>query len=196
MTTRPGELHHVWYVAYGSNLSADRFRCYLRGGTPPGSRRTYPGCRDRTEPARTVALQIRGRLAFTGVSTTWGGGTAVFDPAGDDEVAAAAYLLRTGQLADVLAQEMRRAPDVDLDLAGLERRGRCRLGPGRYETVVRVGTLDHIPLLTLTSDSLAAAPVTTPTEAYLRTMEDGLRDTHGWDAERIRTYLAAIPWAA
>jgi hypothetical protein len=26
---------HVWYVAYGSNLSAERFSCYLQGGQPP-----------------------------------------------------------------------------------------------------------------------------------------------------------------
>ena len=59
-----------------------------------------------------------------------------------------------------------------------------------------MGTLDGIPLVTLTSEPFDDAPLAAPTEAYLRTMEDGLRETHGWDAERIRAYLAAIPGAA
>ncbi|WP_456846400.1 histone deacetylase [Cellulomonas sp. P5_C6] len=183
----------VWYVAYGSNLSADRFRFYLHGGRPPGSLRTYPGCRDRTEPVRTVHLVVRGSLSFTGASKAWGGGTAVFDPDGDGRVAAVAYLLRTGQLADVLAQEMRRDPGEDLDLQMLRREGRHRYGPGRYETIVHLGARDGIPLVTLTSEPFDDAPLATPTEAYLRTMETGLRETHGWGPAEVRAYLAAIP---
>ena len=40
----------VWYVAYGSNMSAARFGCYISGGRPPGARRTYLGCRDQSPP--------------------------------------------------------------------------------------------------------------------------------------------------
>ena len=43
----------VWYVAYGSNLRAARFGCYLAGGRPDGACRTYDGCRDRTRRAAT-----------------------------------------------------------------------------------------------------------------------------------------------
>ena len=191
MTT--GAVDQVWYVAYGSNLSADRFRFYLRGGRPPGGLRTYPGCRDGTEPARTVPLVVRGSLSFTGASTAWGGGTAVFDPDGTGRVAAAAYLLSAGQLADVLAQEMRRDPGEDLDLQTLRREGRHRYGPGRYETIVHLGVRDGIPLVTLTSEPFDDAPLAAPTDAYLRTMEVGLRETHGWGPAEVRAYLAAIP---
>ncbi|MEZ0448556.1 histone deacetylase [Cellulomonas sp. ICMP 17802] len=183
----------VWYVAYGSNLSVDRFRYYLRGGRPPGSRRTYPGCRDRTEPERTVPLVVRGSLSFTGASTAWGGGTAVFDPDGTGRVAAAAYLLGSGQLADVLAQEMRRDPGEDLDLQALGREGRHRYGPGRYETIVHLGGRDGLPLVTLTSEPFDDAPLNAPSDAYLRTMATGLRETHGWGPDEVRSYLAAIP---
>lgn len=183
----------VWYVAYGSNLCAERFWCYLRGGRPAGGAVRYPGCRDHSAPAETVALHVRGALYFTGESRTWGGGTAVFDPDGVSDVAARAYLLRTGQLADVLAQEMRRLPGAELDLGPLRSHGRHRAGPGRYETLVRVGTRDSLPMVTLTSGRHDDAVVTPPHESYLRTMASGLRDAHGWRSERIVAYLSALP---
>lgn len=183
----------VWYVAYGSNLSADRFRCYLVGGRPAGGLRTYAGCRDRTEPARTVPFVIRGGLYFTGSSRAWGGGTALYDPNGDARVAVTAYLVNVGQLADVLAQEMRRHPGTDVDLGRLRTDGRHRCGPGRYETILRVGVRDALPLVTLTSERDHQATLTPPTEPYLRTMATGLRCAHGWSRGRIASYLAAIP---
>lgn len=184
----------VWYTAYGSNLSVDRFRCYLSGGRPAGGSRTYPGCRDTTEPARTVPLAIPGALYFTGPSRTWGdGGTAVYDPDGGARVAVTAYLVRVGQLIDVLAQEMRRHPGADLDLGPLRKHGRHRSGPGRYETLLQVGTRDEIPMITLTSERHDPPVVTPPTDPYLRTMATGLRATHGWSTNRIVSYLAAIP---
>ena len=42
-------MQHIWYVAYGSNLSRERFCTYLRGGRPDGSERDYPGCRDTSD---------------------------------------------------------------------------------------------------------------------------------------------------
>ena len=53
---RVGVMAHVWYVSYGSNMSAARFACYVEGGRPPGGTRTNPGCRDRTPPVRDVPV--------------------------------------------------------------------------------------------------------------------------------------------
>ena len=33
-------MERLWYVAYGSNLLLDRFRCYLAGGRAVGGNRT------------------------------------------------------------------------------------------------------------------------------------------------------------
>lgn len=185
--------NRIWYLAYGSNLSLDRFWCYLVGGRTAGGRLNYPGCRDRTEPTQAVPFEIRGGLSFTGPSTTWGGGTAVYDPDGAARVAVTAYLVGVGQLADVLAQEMRRRPGAALDLGPLRRHGRQRTGPGRYETILQTGTRDAIPMVTLTSERTDRAVLTAPTEPYLRTMAHGLRTVHGWSTGRIVSYLAAIP---
>ena len=49
----------VWYVAYGSNLSRERFRAYLEGGRPVGSRRHYAGGRDTSPPRESRVLRLR-----------------------------------------------------------------------------------------------------------------------------------------
>ena len=75
---------------------------------------------------------------------------AFFDPEGTSSVACRAHLLTAEQFADVVAQEMRLSPGGEFAqaLAAVlpEVEGLHRMGPGRYETVVRVGTRDGIPL--------------------------------------------------
>lgn len=186
----------VWYVAYGSNLSLARFRCYLHGGRPEGGVRDYPGCRDRSEPSAMGAVHIPGGVFFAGTSTVWGGGMAMYDPSLPGRAAGRAYLLRTGQLADVLAQETRRAPGDELDLLALARSGRHRHGPGRYGTLVQVGTRGGFPMVTFTTDVHDAPPLNAPAPTYLRTMATGLHEAHGWSPEQVDAYLAPAVSAA
>jgi len=186
----------VWYVAYGSNLSAARFGCYIAGGQPTGATRQYPGCRDRSDVRATASLCLPGGLFFAGRSLTWGGGMAFYDPTLPGRAAVRAYLLTPGQFADVAAQEMHRVPDADLDLGPLLEGERHSWGQGRYETVLRVGTRDGHPMLTFTAP-WGAGGVTTaaPSAAYLRVIGAGLAEAHGWSARQIAGYLAAAPGA-
>ncbi|MBL0236650.1 MAG: hypothetical protein IPQ02_08595 [Saprospiraceae bacterium] len=39
------KLDYIWYASYGSNLLEERFQCYIKGGMPKGSTKTYLGCR-------------------------------------------------------------------------------------------------------------------------------------------------------
>ena len=97
------------------------------------------------------------------------------------------------QFADLTAQEMRREPGGDLAeaiVSALPDIGELhRLGPGRYETVIRVGTRRGVPLLTITNGDLNALARAAPSAAYLRSIACGLRETHGWDDARIASYL-------
>jgi hypothetical protein len=188
-------LHRLWYVAYGTNLSIARLRCYLRGGRLPGAARQYSGCRDHSDPVATFATLVPGEVYFTGHSTVWGGGMAVYDAERPGWVAARAYLLTAGQLGDVLAQEMRQQPGADVDLTPVHRLGRHTYGPGRYQTLLRVGSRNGIPMLTFTSGQHAHRTLNAPTSAYLRTMAVGLRESHGWSSGRIGAHLASIPGA-
>src|SRR5690348_18367195 len=61
----------VWYAAYGSNICEERLLCYIRGGTPPGSKRNYVGCRDKALPRDARAILIPHRLFFAGSAPGW-----------------------------------------------------------------------------------------------------------------------------
>ncbi|MFG2908581.1 histone deacetylase [Kitasatospora sp. NPDC048286] len=187
----------VWYVAYASNLHAARLACYLRGGRPDGAAHAQPGSRDPSPPRRTVATALPGTLYFAGRSLTWGGGSAFYDPAGTGEVPCRSYLVTVSQFSDIAAQEMRRSPGADLDLTAAIATGRAELGPGRYETLLRVGESAGHPLLTFTSArGVAGAELNAPTPPYLRTLAAGLAESHGWGPWRTAGYLATRPGAA
>ncbi|MGH3775464.1 MAG: histone deacetylase [Pseudonocardiaceae bacterium] len=190
MTTQP-EL--VWYVSYGSNMSADRLTCYLAGGTPHGAQHAYSGCRDRRPPRRAFGCEISGGVYFATESTVWGGGRAFFDPELADTAAARAYLITSGQFADIAAQEMYGVAGADIDLGPVLATGRAELGPGRYETLLHIGDLDGYPLLTFTAPWHADdVPWTVPSATYLRMLAAGLREAHGWDAHQVANYLAHL----
>lgn len=188
---------HVWYVAYGSNLSLDRLACYVAGGCPPGGTRAHPGARDRTLPARSIPVELPGTTYFAGRSAQWGGGVAFYDHATPGRTAARGYLVSAGQFADIAAQEMHRDPRTDdpleqLVLAPLAE-GRHEVGPGGYETVVDVGRHDGAPMLTFTAPHGAAtAERSRPSAAYLATMARGLGEAHGWDDQVAHEYLAGL----
>ena len=67
------------------------------------------------------------------------------------------------------------------------------LGPGHYETIVRLGVFAGDPLLTVTHGEVADLTLAAPSAAYLSQIAIGLHEAHGWGAERIATYLASAP---
>lgn len=184
----------IWYVAYGSNLAPERFGCYLAGGRPVGGARVYPGCRDTSPALAERPVLLPGGIYFALTSLTWGGGMAFYDPRLPGRAAAHAYLLTPQQFGDVIAQEMRRDVGEDLDLSEVLRAGRQRLGPGRYETVLRVGEHGGRPMLTFTAPHGAAeAELNAPSEAYVRMLGRGIRQRHSWPAGRTADYLHRCP---
>lgn len=190
-------MRRVWYVAYGSNLGAERFRCYLAGGRPAGGMREYAGCRDGNDPERVVSLDVQGGLVFAGESRVWGGGMAFYDAHASGRVACRGYLVTADQFADVTAQEMRRPPGGAFarELAGLlvDVEAVHTVGPGRYATVTRLGERDGAPMFTVTHDDVGSLEPAAPSPPYLRWISTGLREAHGWDEDRIATYLTAAP---
>jgi hypothetical protein len=179
----------VWYAAYGSNLSRERFLTYVRGGRPAGATRTYPGARDRSLPSAEVAFAMPGQLFFGWESPTWGGGIAFYDTTSEGSVLARAYRLTEQQFADVAAQEMHREPGEDLDLGEVLEHARHELGPGRYETLHLVGELEGDPVLTFTTRDPSDLPLNAPVAAYLRTVAAGLVQTHGLGEHAVADYL-------
>ncbi len=190
-------MQQVWYVAYGSNLSLERFRCYLAGGMPVGGVRRYDGCRDPRDAHATVSLHAPGGLVFSGRSTVWGGGMAFYDERRPGRVACRGYLVTVDQFADVVAQEMRRPPggDFSRSLAAVLADGGSvqALGPGRYETLARIAVMGDAPMFTVTCGDVGNLEPSAPSASYLRCIATGLREAHGWDAARSAGYLAGCP---
>jgi hypothetical protein len=186
----------VWYVSYGSNMSAARFACYLEGGRPAGGSRTNPGAHDARPPRRDAPVELSGSLYFAGESPQWGGGVAFYDHEAPGTTAARAYLVTAEQFADIAAQEMYRLPEpgdplAEVVLGGLGGEGEHHhVGPGRYETLVEVGSLDGLPLFTFTSPhGRDAVPHTAPAPAYVEMLLTGLAESHGWDRARAEAYV-------
>ncbi|MEV7405030.1 histone deacetylase [Streptomyces sp. NPDC091267] len=187
----------VWYTSYGSNMHLDRLAYYVKGGRPPGTDKTYPGCRDRRMPSRSVPVELSGVLYFATRSPVWGGGRAFYDPRAEGRVYARAHLVSAAQFADIAAQEMYRNPGEDLDLTGVLTSGVATLGSGRYETLVCAGQAERLPLLTFTAPWGAdeVTPVS-PSRAYLRILASGLLAAGAWDADTVAAYVASSRGAA
>jgi hypothetical protein len=183
----------LWYASYGSNLSRDRFLCYLQGGRPPGASRSYPGARDQSAPLDERAIVLPGQVFFGWHSPTWDGGIAFYDTGSPGQALARAYLITEGQFADVAAQEMARPPGADLDLSTVLEERQHTLGQGRYEALHLVGELEEQPVLTFTSPEPAGVDHNAPSAAYLATVARGLRETHGHPDAELVDYLVDCP---
>ena len=114
---------------------------------------------------------------------------AFYTPGDEGAVHARAYLLGVEQLADLVAQETRHPVGQTLVLAekGPTRHGLSRI----YDVVLDLGELDGHRLLTLSSSR--DHPANPPSEAYLRTMMDGLAEGFALDVEEQIAYLAGLP---
>jgi hypothetical protein len=192
----------VWYVSYGSNMAAERLRCYLEGGCPPGAHATQPGARDPRPPRASIALELPGTVYFAGESPTWGGGVAFYDPHEPGRAMARGYLVSAEQFADIARQEMRRAAPaagddpVTAGLADVLAAGRAALGPGRYETLLHLGERASVPMVTVTAPTRQQHLLAAPAPAYRSMLDQGLRETFGWDTTRVERYLTRLPGAA
>ncbi|MFZ5846507.1 MAG: histone deacetylase [Actinomycetota bacterium] len=190
----------VWYVSYGSNMSAARLACYIEGGCPPGGSRVNPGARDPRLPRHSIGVELPGSVYFAGESSQWGGGVAFYDHQTPGPAAGRAYLVTAQQFADIAAQEMFRVPDPDdpieeIVLGALDPHleGRHHVGPGHYETLVEVGRVAGAPMLTFTAPhGIDHVEHNEPSPSYLATLAAGLREAHGWDDERIEGYFERL----
>jgi hypothetical protein len=198
-STLPTDRHpeRVWYTSYGSNMHRDRLAAYIMGGRPPGAAREYPGCRNPAMPTRSIPVELTGAMYFATESPVWGGGRAFYDPQASGRVLARAHLVTADQFADIAAQEMYRAPDMDLDLEEVLAQGRAVLGEGRYETLVCAGQVEGMAVLTFTApwrmNDVRWVP---PSAAYVRFLAAGLLSAGAWDLEAVASYVAACPGAA
>ena len=172
----------VWYVGYGTNLSEQRFLCYIRGGMPIFGMKRNNGCRNRDYPLDSRACKIPYPLYFAlpdGIRGTgnWGvGGVGFVSPnKREDEkdwTLGRMWKITREQYEDIRQQE----------------------GSKWYDKEILLGIINegsNIPIYTITSGDVLTN-ITAPSVLYLNTIISGLRESHNLRNEEILDYLISM----
>ena len=173
---------YVWYAAYGSNLHAARFLCYIRGLAPTENHKAHIGCRDRCDPAGDAAALCEHPVVYAGVKSSWGdGGVAFLDWEEEgSETVLRLWRVTREQFEDVCAMENGLAPGaVAIDFGRLCQHGTMVVSQqGWYGRAVYLGDVEGDPVVTFTwrdrRDDLFA-----PSERYAGVIRNGLTELAG-----------------
>ncbi len=125
---------YVWYMAYGSNLNTERFRCYFTGQPYLGLVQAEK-CADQRAPRQVVPVEIPYSIYFAKHSNAWGGGVAFLDCTCRGFSYGVAYLITEEQFEHLYQQE---------------NGGRVRENSW-YAKLVDLGTMDGYPIKTFTN---------------------------------------------
>jgi len=174
----------VWYASYGSNLAYQkRFLCYIKGGTPAGSRKRNSGCRDIRPPLDIRPITLDFELFFAGHFKGWGG-AAAFIRRGEvnAKVLGRMYLITDEQFNDVVLQENGRKVDGTRLVPQVEQlaNGTEYLLPElkTYGHMLVVGNEGAHPVLTFTTAENNAPPIGPPSEPYVKIIAAGMKETY------------------
>ena len=165
----------VWYADYGSNLSAERFACYIQGGICKENGNSYDGCTDKTLWSESCLRDYPGRMYFGQKSRSWkendvAKGVAFYDPAQPGETHMRLYKISRAQLHEVQSQE--------------------GLSPKWYGRLVTLGVHeDGCPIYTFTSETRQEP--NEPNEAYINLIRTALIGECGLTPADADAYLDA-----
>ena len=173
------ETDKVWYFGYGSNLSEQRFHCYILGGKPQYGKASNSGCEDKEPPSKVKAYRIPYELCFGLIENRsetrmWGpGGVAFISPLKDEHrdklTLGRIYMIKRHQYKDIKRQE----------------------GRSSYNREVMLAEYEDTPILTLTHDE-QIKNILPPSAGYLKTIAEGLRETYEFSDQEIAEYLFSL----
>lgn len=167
----------IWYAAYGSNLSKDRFLCYIKGGQPEGASEGQIGMEDKSPPLMDAPFRIPHELYFADSTDRWGGGVAFISSESSTkyETLCRIYLIKRQQFIELVAQENRvLKEEVQINFDQLAAKSRYIACSGWYGLVLKVGQHAGCPVYTFTRADAKQSKPTPPSETYLRTIIRGL----------------------
>ena len=183
----------IWYASYGSNMLAERFRCYISGGRPEGAQRTYKGCTNRIFPEKIKPVRIPAELYFARRSKTWhGGGICFLKPEIDENQTTLGrmYLIAPDQFCELVKQESRYEGDLHLDLEQAIEQGSMLLPINSwYAKILFLGYEEGQPVFTFTCTGFLEKELNPPHPAYLNMIRSGLKETYGMGELEITEYL-------
>ena len=174
ITTNP-----IWYVAYGSNLLADRFESYILGCGDDAVWGGHRGSADATLPAGDRQVVVPHPVYFGGHSRRWNGACCFcpVEPLGDDRlpVVGRAWLVTWGQMVDIVAQE-NGLPTSAATLPDLvpEPGAAVRVLDGVIDLLLGMDDIDDHPACTLASSNLP--PAAPPSPSYRQVLAAGMAE--------------------
>jgi hypothetical protein len=183
--------NYVWYLSYGSNLSKERFLCYIQGGTPTGSKKAEKGCRDHSLPLKDEAYEIPYPLYFSKNSSRWNGGVAFIGkvPEKNARTLARMYLITKEQFMDVVSQE-NAGKQLNIDFEEVKQEKSKEIVDAWYGNILYIGEKDGYPIYTFTSnEDIENAVLTKPSISYLNTIMIGLKEAFGLTHQEAMEYL-------
>lgn len=102
--SKPDE--YVWYATYGSNLSADRFTVYIKGGVCKDNGKCYLGCTDHSLWIGEKVSMYPGKMYFGSNSSSWGNcGVSFYDWMSAGECVMRQYKITREQFHEIREQE-------------------------------------------------------------------------------------------
>ncbi|WP_226036604.1 hypothetical protein [Aquibacillus saliphilus] len=191
-------IKYVWYASYGSNLSRDRFLCYIKGGKPIGSEKVEVGCRDKSLPIEESTYIMRYPLYFAKASERWQKQGVAFIGLQKDEkfhTYSRKYLITVEQFKDVVKQE-NNGEVVEIDFDEVLSNGYKTIRDSWYGTILYLGEVDGYPMLTFTADWDLDVPFNKPSEEYLSMIISGLKTSVELENTEIVNYLSSKPGIA
>jgi len=148
---------YVWYAGYGSNLSEDRFLCYIKGGKPKYANEEGAGCKDQSLPLKDKPISIYFSLYFAKNSSNWVGAVAFIGTKENKKgkpTLGRMWLITEEQFKEIRAQE----------------------GTSWYNKKIELGKEEGMSIYTITHS--AQLSFEKPSENYLKTIIGGLKETY------------------
>lgn len=187
----------VWYASYGSNLSRDRFLCYILGETPKGSSQKEVGCRDKTLPRKDKPIRIPHPLYFSMHAAKWDHGGVAFLDASQSEASTLGrmYLITREQFIDVVKQENTIHTDFTLHFEDIMNQPKgVDVLDTWYGKILHIGEEEGYPIFTFTAPwRYKDVKPSRPSKSYLSTLILGYKETYSMQTMDIVDYLITKP---
>jgi hypothetical protein len=186
---------YVWYASYGSNINADRFLCYIKGGQPEGSAQVETGCKDPSLPVDDSTFIIDHPLYFAKEAGRWESQGVAFIGLNKDNgnsTYSKKYLIKVDQFLDVVKQE-NNGIDFEIDLNEVKRQGsQVFQRDAWYGNILYMGEEKGFPIYTFTAPwDINDVEWKKPSHAYLKTIIKGLKKDYS--NEEIFAYFQSKP---
>ncbi|AUC86662.1 hypothetical protein CW731_05730 [Polaribacter sp. ALD11] len=186
-------MKQVWYASYGSNILESRFHCYILGGQPKGSKKTYKGCSDKTLPQEKEEVYINSELYFAKKSKSWDScGVGFINTEFNDKIQTFGrmYLITTEQYVEIVKQETNHKGELLIDFKKAKEKGSLIIEEKSwYGNLLYLGEQNGNPIFTFTNEKDLTEEINPPSEQYLLTIINGLKETYNLNEIEIKEYF-------